>query len=280
MLPYYVLAAGCAIICVLIVIMLRYNKKPAATNIAPAALGINRNRVKTLDEVYSDLLRALRSTAGARFRAAERLADHDRKLTRLTAFTSAYIIVLTIFPYFFDLHRETADVINIFTVFVSVVVLISSLLQYSSNDVVNAEQHHRSALEINESRRMLEAKASPAITQALLIEASEDFNVILQKYSINHIESDFKLWAISYPDEYPWYRDERRNIIWSARIARHIPNLVLSIVTLMTLYVTAVYAFPNRIPREDLVPKAQAASGIKSGTDFPITPEDGKKGSQ
>src|SRR5882762_8550877 len=98
------------------------------------------------------LLKSLKSTAGARFIAAARLEARDRRLTRVTAFTSTYVILLTIFPYFIKLPTPITDMFNLITVGLSVVILVSSLLQYSSGDILNAEQHHRSGLEINEQR--------------------------------------------------------------------------------------------------------------------------------
>jgi preprotein translocase subunit SecY len=124
----------------------------------------------TIDEgnvskAADDLLKAMRVTAGCRFDAAKRLQFHDRQLTWLTALSSAYLILLTVLPYFFKLPTEAADTLNAFTVFYSVVILVSSLIQYSTGDVVNAEQHHRSALEINELWREFKIGVDGASSQ-------------------------------------------------------------------------------------------------------------------
>ena len=104
----------------------------------------------TKETPTDELLKMLKVTAGCRFIAAKRLANHDKKLTRVTALASSYVIGLTILPYFMKLSMQIADLYNLVTVGLSIVILVSSLLQYSNGDVVNAEQHHRSALEINE----------------------------------------------------------------------------------------------------------------------------------
>ena len=102
-----------------------------------------------MNDALDRLMKSLKETAGSRFIAAKRLEDHDKRLTRLTVFTSAYIIALTILPYFIKLPTHVTDAYNLITVGLALVILVSSLLQYSSGDVVNAEQRHRSALEIN-----------------------------------------------------------------------------------------------------------------------------------
>ncbi len=99
------------------------------------------------------LARTMRSTASSRFIAAARLERRDKLLTRLTAFTSAYVIVLTVLRYFLKKTAATTDLYNFVTVVLSIVILVSSLLGYSSGDVVNAERHHRSGLKINNLRR-------------------------------------------------------------------------------------------------------------------------------
>jgi hypothetical protein len=59
--------------------------------------------------VAEKLLHSLKSTSASRFNAAKRLTAKDRALTRLTAFTSAYLIVLTALPYFMKLPQEVTD---------------------------------------------------------------------------------------------------------------------------------------------------------------------------
>src|SRR5262249_6102985 len=136
-----------------------------------------------------DFLRSMKITAGARFAAHERLGSHDRELTRITAFTSTYLILLTITPYFIHLPKEVEDNINLAIPIFSIIVLVFSLLQYSTNEVVNAEQHHRSALEINELKRELQIVAEH-VDEESLKEYAREYSRILQKYSVNHADID------------------------------------------------------------------------------------------
>ena len=196
-----------------------------------------------------DFLSALKTTAGSRFIAAARLGARDRRLTRVTAFASAYLILLTIFPYFFKLPTPVADMLNLITVALSVVILVSSLLQYSSGDVVNSEQHHRSALEINEQRRLLASMPSDAPTQDFI----SGYNAILQKYSVNHEEIDYQKYQLDRPNEFPWMTGARR--FWIALklfFINHFATLVLAAITTFMIVLLCFYAYPSRLlPESD-----------------------------
>lgn len=148
--------------------------------------------------------KSLKVTAGCRFNAARRLQNHDVKLTRLIAFASAYIIVLTILPYILKLSARTTDLYNVVTIALSIAILVASLLQYSSASAVNAEQHHRSALEINELSRLLSLRIENKITEAEVKDFMGRYNAVLQKYSVNHEEIDFWKYQIEHREMYPW----------------------------------------------------------------------------
>src|SRR6185437_2594477 len=176
-----------------------------------------------LNDPAERLIKAMKETAGSRFIAAQRLEEHDKRLTRLTAFTSAYIIALTILPYFEKMPAHVTDLYNLITVAFSVVILVASLLQYSSGDVVNAEQHHRSALEINELRRLLLAEFN--LAPQTIIDFTNKYNAVLQKYSINHDELDYQKYQLARAQEYPWLTFGRKVwILFRLLIAKHTPT--------------------------------------------------------
>lgn len=187
-----------------------------------------------MNDALDRLMKSLKETAGSRFIAAQRLEDHDKRLTRLTAFTSAYIIALTILPYFVKLLPHVTDAYNLITVGFALVILVSSLLQYSSGDVVNAEQHHRSALEINEIRRLL--LASQNVTPEVIVDFTNRYNAVLQKYSVNHDELDYKKLQLERSNEYPWLTCRAK--FWIATrlfTARHTPTAILTVVTVFVV---------------------------------------------
>jgi hypothetical protein len=192
------------------------------------------------------LLKTSKATAGSRFIAAARLESRNRRLTRVTAFTSAYVILLTIFPYFIKLPATIGDIFNLITVGLSVVILVSSLLQYSSGDIVNAEQHHRSALEINEQRRMLMLTPT-TVSDEDLRPFAERYNGILQKYSVNHSEIDYLKYQTERLEDFSWMTAGRKRwILMKLFFINHLANLVLLAITACMFWVVVIYAYPNR----------------------------------
>jgi hypothetical protein len=194
------------------------------------------------------LLHSLKSTAGARFNAAKRLGAKDRALTRLTAFTSAYLIVLTVLPYFIKVPQAVTDNLNLLTVVFSIVILVSSLLQYSSGDVVSAEQHHRAGLEMSEIARELTIKLE-VVQDPELLSLTGRYNATLQKYSINHEDVDFQRYQVENPEKYSWLTWSDKMGIWISTFAvKHIYSAVLAVITLSFLALIVFYVFPSRLP--------------------------------
>lgn len=197
----------------------------------------------TSDELSSKM----KTTAGCRFIAHKRLLALDAAWTRLTALSSAYVIVLTALPYFLSLPTHIADHINLATLALAIIVLIASLVQYASNNAATGEQFHRSALEINEIRRELDT-ASPTSNVSALQTVSEKYNAILQKYSINQDEIDYLRYQYDRPDEYPWIDAKKRSgiariIFWS----KYWSILVMAAITILWLALIFVYAIPSQI---------------------------------
>src|SRR3954453_15163912 len=106
-------------------------------------------------DAFDNLLNSMKQTAGSRFAAAKRLEARDRHLGWVTAITSVYIIFLTALPYVKKLPAAVTEDLNLAILFLSIVILATSLLHNSNKDAVNAEQLHRSALEINELYRKI-----------------------------------------------------------------------------------------------------------------------------
>ena len=181
------------------------------------------------------LLKALRTTAAASFNASKRLELHDKKLTRLTAFASAYVIILTILPYFVKSSVEVTDLYNFMTVVFSIVILISSLLQYSSNNIVNSEQHHRSGLEMNELYRLLLLEGE-SHDKETLSNFTTRYSAILQKYSINHDQIDYRKVLLERPEDNPWMtRTMKLGIRFQIARKNATPDLFLVAITFLII---------------------------------------------
>lgn len=193
------------------------------------------------------LLDDMKVTAGSRFNAAKRLEANDRNLTWITAMTSAYIIALTILPYFWKLPQRAADTLNLTTVVLSVIILVSALLHNSKRDAVNAEQHHRSALEINEIRREMLVRGS-AIEPDALFRFAEKYSSVLQKYSVNHTDLDYKKFQTDRPEQFAYLgRFTRFRTLLALAIRDNIQIICLAAITIGCLWLVFFYVLPLRM---------------------------------
>ena len=201
---------------------------------------VQRDALRDFEDPLNE--RAQVQAAQARFFAAKRLQTRDRKITRLTAMASAYLIGLTALPYFLHLPEKVEDYVNLVALITAVIVLVSSLLQYSRLDVVSAEQHHRCGLEINE---LLRKSAGPGRHDYYNI--TNTYNEILQKYSINHDDIDFWSVTIDRPEEYPWLTGWTKFYRTVAVLKdRYGPDFVLGGVTILLVGFILFYVLPNQ----------------------------------
>lgn len=152
------------------------------------------------EKARADLLREMKQTKGSRSNSAKRLENRDRRMTVVTAFASAYVIALTVAPSFLQSDAHAVRIFNAATVLLSLVIRAASLLQYSTNAPVRAEQHHRCALEINGLRRELRASISPSHED--MLEFGRRYDAILGRFSVNHDDVDFERYKLEHPDEF------------------------------------------------------------------------------
>lgn len=197
-----------------------------------------------MSDKAKELLANMKSTAAARFNAAKRLEGREQSLTRLTAFASAYLVALTVLPYFIDLPPGSADRMNLLTVGLGVIILVVSLIQYSARDGVNAEQHYRCGLEIGEMRRRLKIIAD-VISDSDLVEAANSYALILQKYSINHDQIDYDQYKVERTDEAKKLSFfERSSLPIRIVFARQFPNILLLLLSSLILWLLAAIIGP------------------------------------
>lgn len=216
-----------------------------------------------MDSVTTKLLSSLKATAASHFNAAKRLQARERKLTQLTAFSSVYVIALTVLPYVLKTSPEVTDLYNLVTVALSLVILVASLLQYSTGDAVNAEQFHRSGLELNETVRLIQVKKQNGeLTEADLLDFSQRYSATLQKYSVNHEEIDYLKFQLERPEDFKWSGRFRGCRIW-LRIMwnKYLPTFFLLLITLFMAWLVLRYG-PEHSPTPNSPSQIQApASG-------------------
>lgn len=182
-------------------------------------------------------------TARARFSAARRLQARENAYTRLIAMSSAYLIVLTVFGSFVPIPEAHSARMNLATVALSIIVLVSSLLQNAGAGAIKSDQHQRSAMEIDNLRRRIEAFG--AKSEKELREYHAAYNEIIHKYAINHTMSDFRTVQIDRRFEFPWFKLHdalaHSALIWWDR---HTPNFFLLAVTVGVGWLVFGYALP------------------------------------
>lgn len=196
-----------------------------------------------METVTSKLLSTLKSTAGSHFNAAKRLQERERRLTQLTAFSSVYVIALTVLPYVLKPSPEVTDLYNLVTVALSLVILVASLLQYSTGDAVNAEQFHRSGLELKETMRLMQVTSEQGeLTQSHLLDFTQKYNATLQKYSVNHEEIDYLKFQIERPEDFKWIGKFKCCRIWLRIMwAKYLPTFFLILITLFMGWLVLVF---------------------------------------
>lgn len=200
-------------------------------------------------EIVDKFIRSLRETAGSRFNAAKRLAGRDRILTAVAAVSSVYIIVLTVLPYFLNVPAEVTTYLNIFIIFLSIVILVASLLQYSSNNVVNSEKLHRSGLEIKEIERELELRRDQIDLSELDLYRVR-YNNVLEKYSVDHDHRDYALYQIENREKYPYITDYAAFAAHTGiRIRKHAATVFIIIITviILSLALSLLNSYPVRL---------------------------------
>ena len=117
----------------------------------------------------------------------------------------------------------------------------------SSYDAVNAEQHHRSALEINELRRELLVHGN-SITSENLIVFGAKYSAVLQKYSINHSNLDFEQFMADRPEQFPQIHFFSRYRIRLLLVLRdNFAAIILVIITACFGWMVFFYAMPLRL---------------------------------
>lgn len=151
------------------------------------------------------LLADMKSTAGTRFIAAERLRSKDKLENLIVAFFSAAVLIASLVPILFDLRSQTllSTLLSLLVVASSVLILVLSMRIYAEKTAVEAEELKRSALEISALRRL--AVAANLDDNRSYRSYAERYSEILNKFSVNHSERDF----LAYKRKHSWeFEDE------------------------------------------------------------------------
>ncbi len=141
------------------------------------------------------------NTSGSRFHCSRRLKAKDRFNNGVIFFASTIAILASIVPALIAVDDVVKTYLTLTSISVSVVILALSGIQYGSNLAVQSELMHKCALDINEVRRRLESTKAPS--EKFIIKCLSDYDLILQKYPMNHETVDFLTFKLEHHWRFP-----------------------------------------------------------------------------
>jgi hypothetical protein len=141
------------------------------------------------------------NTSGSRFHCSRRLKAKDRFNNGVIFFASSIAILASIAPGLIAVDEVVKTYLTLTSISVSVVILALSGIQYGSNLAVQSEPMHKCALDINEVRRLLEATENPS--EKFVKKCLSDYDLILQKYPMNHETVDFLTFKLEHHWRFP-----------------------------------------------------------------------------
>ena len=205
------------------------------------------------DTRVKDLLYRMEVTKGSRFNASKRLEGRERRMALLIALASALVIALTFMSTAYRLPPTVVSDLNVVTMVASVLILAVSLIQYSNNDAVNAEQHHRCGLEINELRGQLQSMQEP-VSEDNLREFSRRYAHILDKYSVNHDLVDYDRYRLDHPASFKLSLIEKLFIHARSMGQTQWPNVLMAIIVVAAIFLVFWHVIPARLAADTRSP--------------------------
>jgi hypothetical protein len=211
------------------------------------------------DTRVKDLLYRMEVTKGSRFNASKRLEGRERRMALLIALASALVIALTFMSTAYRLPPTVVSDLNVVTMVASVLILAVSLIQYSNNDAVNAEQHHRCGLEINELRGQLQSMQEP-VSEDNLREFSRRYAHILDKYSVNHDLVDYDRYRLDHPASFKLSLIEKLFIHARSMGQTQWPNVLMAIIVVAAIFLVFWHVIPARLAADTRSPAPASAT--------------------
>lgn len=155
---------------------------------------------------FGELHRRVRLTAGARFRAARRLARHDKFAQWTIALLSVGLIVVPLLQALKVTTGLSVEQLNVLQIVLAVLVLVFSLLLSRDNFSVRADKMHRCGLELGQLERDLFGLLVTGADDRIYKDMSDRYFDILQQHE-NHEDVDYEMFKLWRKDEY--YADRR-----------------------------------------------------------------------
>ena len=208
-----------------------------------AGLSVSVQPDDRLVDDSADLIWRIKTTAGSRFNAAERLKRKEQRVNVLSAVASAAVIFLSVVSATVQPTGLGGISLTLVTIFASIMILVTALIQYASNDGANAERMHACALLLGALRRRL--MYAEIKSRAELGVLSAEYDDILSRYA-NHAPADYQKYRDEHPDE---FKDARRGLgpggATPERARVFLSALAPVVVGLLALLASLVSVFPG-----------------------------------
>ena len=182
------------------------------------------------EPTYNKLYARISKTAAARFYASRRLKAHNTISLWTISFFSLGLILISLLQAL-SLPLGVSDkLINLVQVFLSVAILIISIIITMSNYGVRGEQFHACGLELSDMALKVERIENEPCNQELYDKLADDYGNVLKRYA-NHETIDYLLMKTQ---KYEFYRLGHLDRAWiytrfSIRFSPYFALLVLEL---------------------------------------------------
>lgn len=136
-------------------------------------------------------------TKGARFNAYRRLLRKHYASVFTISILSLYNIGLNLVPYSSFQNISSANDLSVSSIFISIFILILSLLEFSKGYELKSERLHNNAMEL--SQFYSELKIAQAENQKLTVELTEKYHRIIKSCPENHSPQDDNKFKTEHP---------------------------------------------------------------------------------
>jgi hypothetical protein len=140
-------------------------------------------------------------TKGARLEAHKRLEKMNKYSNWSTSLVSLFVIIISLQSIQqFKIIDLKPEIINSLTVFLSILIIIISLIENSSNYKLNADVHHQCAKKLNRLyERLQQIKDEYKTSNEIKLEIDKigiQYQNIMNEYTENHTQIDYNIFLL------------------------------------------------------------------------------------
>lgn len=167
------------------------------------------------------LYEKLWKTKGTRFIAHKRLEHVNQLSNWAVALNSVYVIIaslLSISP-FSGFSKLTPEYLSLFTIFLSLIIIVLSLIENSKNYKAKADSLHQCGKDLNklyERLSQIKDRYEESATRVEIEKIGVDYQNVIDKYPDNHLSIDYDLFVASNKElTKDWYQSfPKKAKIW------------------------------------------------------------------